>query len=441
MTTAILGGGISGLTLAWHLQRAGLAYDLLEATGRPGGTIRSEQAGPYLLETGPNSVQLSPELHDLLTSLDLLGHVQDAATVSQHRYVLRAGRYQRLPSSPPGLLTNGFFSLKGKVDLLRELTRPPRQPDPTETLAQFFRRRFGPEIVDYALNPFISGIYAGDPEQLLVHRTFPQLVALEQAHGSVLRGLIKNKSGAGRRRIISLRGGLHTLTNTLAARLSHYHSGHAVTGLHCLPDGRWQVDTAAGPAPRPAYDRVVLALPAYAAASLLQAQFPAAAAALAAVRYPAMAAVYSAYGRAQVQHPLDGFGALHPRVEQPYAAGSIWTSSIFPDRVPDGQVLFTTFVGGTQYQQQAHEPADQQQAAVHAELSRLYGIQGPPLWQYRYHWERAIPQFDARIGPAQEAVDALASQGLYAAANWRSGVGVPDCVRHAGELAARLAQA
>lgn len=442
MAIAILGGGISGLTLAWYLQRAGIDYDLFEASPRPGGTIRSEQHGPYLLETGPNSLQLSEELRELLDGLGLTPQIQDAAAVSQNRYVLRQGRYQQLPASPPKLLTSSFFSLKTRFSLLRELTRPAAPADLQETLAHFFRRRFGQEVVDYALNPFISGIYAGDPEQLLLHKTFPQLAALEQQHGSVVRGLMKGKSAAaGRRRIFTLREGLQTLPDTLARKLRRAHFGQGVTSLHRRPDdGRWELETTAGPAPR-LYHHVVLTLPTYAAAPLLQDQFPEAAAALAQVYYPPMTAVYTSYPRAQVQHPLDGFGALHPKVEQPYAAGSIWTSSIFPDRVPAGQVLFTTFVGGSQYEAQARQPEEAQKAAVHEELSRFYGIAAgaQPLWQHRYYWERAIPQFDTRIGPAHDAADALALQGLHVTANWRAGVGVPDCVRHARALAATLA--
>ncbi|SHJ63631.1 oxygen-dependent protoporphyrinogen oxidase [Hymenobacter daecheongensis DSM 21074] len=437
MRVAILGGGISGLTLAFYLQKAGIAYDLFEA-GQPGGNIRSQHLDGYLLETGPNSLQLSPELEQLLTDLGLSDQIQDTAAVSQNRYVLRDGRYQRLPGSPPALLASPFFSLKAKWNLLRELTRPTAAPDPLETLAHFFRRRFGPEIVDYALNPFISGIYAGDPEKLLLHKTFPKLAALEQTYGSVLRGLMKSGGAGTRRRIISLQNGLQTITDTLAAQLTSYHGGQAITGISRPAVGQYQVQTAAGTFSE-TYTALVLALPTYAAAPLLKPLFAEAAAALAEVYYPPMTAVFTAYNRADVAHPLDGFGALHPKAEQPYAAGSIWTSSIYPNRVPAGQVLFTTFVGGTQYEEQARQSPDAQKSAVHAELIRFYGIRAvQPVWQYRYSWERAIPQFDKRIIGAHAAVDALESQGVYAAANWRAGVGVPDCIRQARALAEKI---
>ncbi|WP_083326341.1 protoporphyrinogen oxidase [Hymenobacter coccineus] len=304
-------------------------------------------------------------------------------------------------------------------------------------MAAFFTRRFGSEIVDYAVNPFVAGIYAGDPTQLLLRHTFPQLAALEQAHGSVLRGLAKAGKGVGRRRVVTLRGGVQALTDALATRLTHYHPGAHATALARAADGTYSFQ--AGGAVRGPYTHLVLALPTYAAAPLLAGLFPAAAAALAAVHYPPMAVVYSAYARAAVTHPLEGFGALHPKAEGAYAAGSLWTSSLYPDRVPAGQVLFTTFVGGTQYAAAAAQPEAEQLAAVHAELATFYGITGAPTWQSRYYWPRSIPQFDAAIGPARAAVAALEADGIVAVANWQAGVGVPDVVRHARATARALA--
>ena len=439
MKIAIIGGGLAGLTCAWYLQQAGVAYDLFEADDRPGGNLLSLRPPEgYLLEAGPNSLQLSPELADLFDELGLADQVRDTAAVGQRRYVLRGGRYRELPSSPPALLTSGFFSLQAKWRLLREMLIPAAVPNPDETVAQFFTRRFGPEIVEYAVNPFVAGIYAGDPAQLLLRHTFPQLAALEQQHGSVLRGLAKTGKGTGRRRVVTLQNGVQALTDALAAHLTHYHPGAPVADLVRAADGAYALRVAGAEQEGP-YTHLVLALPAYAAAPLLAGLFPQASAALAAVHYPPMAVVYSAYDRAAVAHPLRGFGALHPKVEGTYAAGSLWTSSLYPDRVPAGQVLFTTFVGGVQHEAAAHQPEAAQLAAVHAELARFYGIDALPRWQGRYFWGRSIPQFDAAIGPARASVDVLRADNIVAVANWQAGVGVPDVVRHARRTAQALA--
>ncbi|RYY20189.1 MAG: protoporphyrinogen oxidase [Cytophagaceae bacterium] len=449
MRIAIIGGGLTGLTLAYYLQQAGVAYDLFEASERPGGNLLSTpEAAGYQLEAGPNSLLLSAELEDLLTELGLQTAIQEAAPVSQHRYVLRHGAYQALPGSPPQLLASRFFSFRTKLRLLGELLRRPAPPVPGETIAAFFERHFGPEVVDYAVNPFVAGIYAGDPHELLLALTFPQLAALEQQYGSVLRGFAasqKGKSGT-RRRTITLRGGVQALTDALAARLTHYHPGQAITAVSDEQAGdinqpgtpAYRLAISTQPSPL-TYSHLALAVPAYAAAELLRPLHPAAAAALAAVRYPPMTLVYSAYDQAAVTHPLVGFGALNPQVEGTYSAGSIWTSSIFPDRVPAGQVLFTSFVGGAQFARQAQEPAAAQLAAVHHELGRLYGIVGAPRWQGRHYWPRSIPQFDQHLAAARAAVAPLAAQGIVAVANWQAGVSVPDCVKYARQLSARLA--
>ncbi len=447
MHIAIIGGGLTGLTLAYYLQKAGVAYDLFEASARPGGNLHSPlEAAGYQLEAGPNSLLLSPELEELLQELGLQEAIQEAAPVSQHRYVLRHGQYQALPASPPKLLASSFFGFKTKFNLLRELLRRPAPPVPGETVAAFFERHFGPEVVEYAVNPFVAGIYAGDPRELLLALTFPQLAALEQQYGSVLRGFAASQKGktGQRRRTITLRGGVQTLTAALAARLTNYHPGQAVQAVRKEPAASqaalvYHLTINGQPAPRP-YAHLALAVPAYAAAELLRPLHPAAAEALAAVRYPPMTLVYSAYDRPQVAHELVGFGALNPKVEGTYSAGSIWTSSIFPDRVPAGQVLFTSFVGGAQFAAQAQQPEAAQLAAVHEELSRLYGIAGAPRWQGRYFWPRSIPQFDQHLAAARAAVAPLAAQGIVAVANWQAGVSVPDCVKHARKVSAELAR-
>jgi len=249
----------------------------------------------------------------------------------------------------------------------------------------------------------------------------------------------RQQGGGGRRRTITLRGGVQTLTDALAARLTAYHPGQAVTGISQNEANQYVVVVEQQPLAS-FYSHLALAVPAYVAAALLRPLHPGVAAVLAAVRYPPMTLVYSAYDRAAVAHPLAGFGALNPQVEGTYSAGAIWTSSLFPDRVPAGQVLFTSFVGGAQFARQAQEPAASQLAAVDAELRRLYGISAAPRWQHRYYWPRSIPQFDAHLAAARAAVAPLRAENIVAVANWQAGVSVPDCVRYARQLASDLAK-
>ena len=432
---AIVGAGLGGLVTAFALQRAGVPYDLFEASASViGGTVQSERIGPYLLDVGPNSLQLTPDLEELIAEAGLTEEVVATADVAEHRYILRNGKLRRLPGSPPALLLSGYFGLGTKARLLAELLRRPGAPVPASTtLADFFRARFGPEVVRYALDPFVAGVWAGDPEKLLLRETLPRLAALADAHGSLVRGLMAQAKAPGaRRRIVSFREGAGQLPRALAAGLHHLHRGAAIAGVQRPPDGGYQLTRADGqPTPRATYGRLVLGLPTYAAAPLLAGIFPDFAAALAAVRYPPMAGVYLAYPRAAVAHPLDGFGALYPRAEGLRAAGTIWSSALYPARCPPDQVLLTTFVGGDQAPTAAALPDEALLAAIDAELRALYGITAAPVFGHVARWARAIPQLDAAITPVRAALPALAAQGCYAVANWAAGVGMPDVVARA----------
>jgi oxygen-dependent protoporphyrinogen oxidase len=441
MNVAVLGAGITGLATAWHLQQQGASVHVFEAGAASGGNMRTLRLPEgYVLELGPNSLQLSVEMEELIQQLGITDRIQEPAAVSSRRYVVRRGQPRELPGKPQQLLFSGYFSLGAKLNALRELNRPAALPDPQETIAHFFQRRFGQEILDYAVNPFVSGIYAGDPAKLLLHKTFPQLAAMEQEHGSIIRGMARTMKGVARRRIISFHGGLQVLTDALAARIPHLHLDTPVSALLPLPDGRYQVLLTGAPSPTEPFDAVVLALPAYAVAPLLQPLDASAAAALEAVHYPPLTAVHTAYNRADVGHPLNGFGALAPRAEQPVAAGTLWSSSLFPDRCPADQVLLTSFVGGAQFEEAARQPDEPLLAALRAEQQRHYGIRpgALPVMQRLTRWERSIPQFDSNILAAHAAADALEARGIFTVANWRAGVGIPDCLRRAKAVAEKI---
>jgi protoporphyrinogen/coproporphyrinogen III oxidase len=429
MTTGIIGAGISGLTAAYTLQQQGQPYHLWEATDRVGGYIQSvrEQVGSatYLRELGPNSLLGDETLLAWLGGLGLTPEIVFANEVSKARYIYREGTYRQLPGTPPALLFGGFFSWKTKLAVLRELFDKTQSPQ-NETLGQFFRRRFSPEIVEYALGPFVAGIYAGDPDDLLVSETFPLLLDYERTHGSVLRGLIINQGKTARRQSFSFREGMQTLPDTLARHLTHLHRYTPVERIE-RADAGWLVHTPAG---LQTVDRLVLAVDTQAAARLLEGHFPELAEALRQVEYPPMTAVHTAYKRADVTHPLNGFGGLNPAVEGRFSAGHIWSSSIFPDRCPPDEVLFTTFVGGAQRPANARLPDTDLRTRVQAELSEAFGIRAAsPTYQVVYRWPRAIPQYNAQLLAVKELVPTLAEQHMHICANWYGGVSLADCIR------------
>jgi len=430
---AVIGAGISGLAVGHYLHRLGAEVRLFEAAERVGGVIQSVQEAGYRVELGPNSLLADNAVREIIAELGLEERILMPRPVSRQRYIFKAGRYRRLPGDPLRLLGSGFFSPGAKLALFREPFVGGHGPE-EESVADFFARRFHQEIVDYAVNPFVSGIYAGDPRRLVMARTFPSLLAFEREHGSLIRGAIRGGGGTGRRTSFSFDTGMEALPAQLARDLPVVLNTSVET-LERVSNG-WRVVTAQGTT---VARQVVLAVPADQAGSLLVGVEADAPGILHAVDYPPLCVVHSVFSRAAVSHPLDGFGGLHPRVEGLFSAGSIWSSSLFPERCPEDRVLLTTFVGGAQYRDHAELPDDALLERATAELSRLYGIAGPPLWQRLTRWERAIPQYDAASGPAWELAGRLAGQGLHVCANWWGGVSVADCLKKGRTLARQLA--
>lgn len=438
MRVAIIGAGISGLALAYYLQKLGVAYDLFEAGAQVGGNIRTLKMHEYLLELGPNSLQSTPELEELVRELKLERDVIHASPENEQRFVLRDGLYKRLPTSPFTLLSSNFFSWKTKYRILQERDVPPADID-YETVSQFFERRFGHEMTQYTVSPFITGIYAGDPKQLLVKKALPGLKELEMRYGSVLKGLIQQHKGFNRQKTFSFAKGMRTLPQAIAKKLVSLHIDHRVEMI-TRSQGKYVVSCASsGDYDTEEYDLLVLALPALQAADLLHYTFPGLSAALQNINYPPMAVVHSVYNRKEVMGQLNGFGALHPQTEDAFASGSVWSSSVFEGRCRPHEVLFTTFVGGSQAPKNALTERTRLMERVHEELAALHLISAEkPNFQHAHLWRHSLPQYDMYIEDAHQMAKSLEQEGLFIAANWQAGVSVAKCVHHAKELAHKI---
>jgi len=302
------------------------------------------------------------------------------------------------------------------------------------------RRRLGAEFLDYAIEPFVAGIYAGDPDRLSVPAAFPRLAALEQKYGSLIRGQI---IGARERRrsaekaknaavSFSFREGMQTLTDALARGLQIDY-GVRAAGLRRESDGSLVLECERGEERFELRGRsVLLAAPAYEAKQIVARLAPEAATALEAIVYPPVASVASCYRRADVVHPLDGFGFLAPRKESPPILGCLFSSSMFSGRADSSTVLLTTFVGGVRSAPLALRSEEELAASVTAALQGYLGAR-QPLWQVVTRWPQAIPQYTLghlqRIAAVERAEAAV--PGLRLCANWRGGVSVADCIKSA----------
>jgi oxygen-dependent protoporphyrinogen oxidase len=348
--------------------------------------IRSVRADGYLVESGPNSaLNTSLEVEQVIERLGLLPDRVFASPTARKRFIVKQGTPIPLPNSLWSFMTTPLWSGRAKWRLFGDLFAKPAPPG-DESIAGFVRRRLGPEFLEYAVDPFVSGVYAGDPEALSLAATFPRLAALERDHGGLIRGAIarigrSTEPKPVRRGIYSFRDGLAALPRAIGSRLGEalWVNARARRIEPAGPGFRVHVDQG-GMVGQIEAARVVVATPADVAADLLRSVAPSLAEDLAAIVYAPVAVVFTAFARADVTHPLDGFGCLVPRCEQRTILGSLWTSSLFPERSSGGVVALTNFVGGARHPDLVDRPDDELVRLVCEDLTRLFGVRSTPAF-------------------------------------------------------------
>lgn len=432
LDVVIVGAGITGLTAAWNVVGEGASVEVLEAGQRVGGVIASERVDGFLIERGPATMMSSPTLDTLVAELGLEREVVFPAPVARTRFVQHGGRLHVVPSSPPAMLRTGLLTLRGKMRAGAELFVPPRSDDVEESLADLVRRRFGDEVLDRLVAPFVGGVYAGDAEALSSRHCLRVLHEWEQQHGSVLKGAVRSAGRRKRetpRRMMSFRNGLGSFPAALAATL-----GDAVRTEQCVVAIRqtsygWQVDSqgVGGPECRRAH-RLVLALPAHRLIGLdLPDDVREALAPLAAIRHASVTTVALGFRRKEVPHKLDGFGMLTAPSERSEIMGAMFTSTLFPERAPDDHVLITCFL------REAGGRGDPEDAVRRARSAlQVLGIAHAPTMARATYWQAGIPQYDVGHHHALMACTRAEHEfpGLIIAGAHRGGVALGECVEH-----------
>lgn len=447
----VIGAGISGLACAFTLRQRGIDAHLFESSDRAGGVIRSLKRDDFLLELGPQSFSFTESLQKLARDLTLSTEIRTAPE-KLPRYLLLDGELAPAPLNPPAFFVSKLFSAGTKFSILRDLLGNSRPPAETsagdESIASFIGRKFGAELLEKLVGPFISGIYAGDPEKLSLRSAFPTLYAAERAHGSVIRGMLRAKRPAsGAPKLASFQHGNQTVTDALIASLgSALHVEAEATRILLSPSwapGRFSVEFVASSASAatpcdPLYaDHVLIAAPANVAATLLEALDPSISPLLSSIEYAPICVVSLGYRRAAITNPLRGFGFLVPRGANLRILGSVWNSSLFPGRAPEGAVLLTSFVGGA-FDSAATKLSPQDlQTIVHQELRRILDITEAPILANTQIWPRAIPQYDlTHHRRSQQLKEKLtAFPGLALAGNYFDGPAVGTVVDRARKLA------
>lgn len=434
---AIIGAGISGLSLAFWLRKYHYNVKIFERGDRVGGSIRTERNAGFLIDLGPNStLETSPLIGQLIQEIGLNASKCYANDISNNRYILRAGYLHALPMNPQKFLATKLFSFSAKLRLLKE-PFVKKSTDPEITLADFVRYRLGNEFLDFAINPFVAGVYAGDPEALSTAAAFPKLFALEQKYGSLIKGQIKGarerrkrkEVSKDRARLFSFTDGMAQSTDKLGEILIKYISiNNAVEEISPITGGfRIRCEKVVD---HDIYNAVIITTPTSVTAGMIPRLTKGQKEILASVTYAPVAVIFMGFKAVDVKRPLDGFGFLVPKVENREILGSIWSSSLFPGRAPEGHVALTTFVGGMRQPDLVQKSDRELASLVTKELRALVGVTGDPVVVRINKWPRAIPQYTKGYTGVQRLFDEMEQEypGLFFSGNFRRGISVGDCI-------------
>jgi len=448
---AIIGGGITGLTAAFRLSERGIPVTLYEAGNRVGGPMQTINENGYLSEFGPNTIlETSPKITALINDLGLDQRRLDSNPAMDKNFIVRNGKMRRLPTSPIRFAASSLFSITAKLRLCCEpfIRTKPKTED--ESLAGFVLRRLGREFLDYAIDPFVTGVYAGNPENLSVRYGFPKLKALEDQYNSIILGAIlgarerKKRAEVEKTRAkkLSFDDGLQVLPDTLRAKLGNAVMLRSLVTRLRQTAGGWTVTfTENGREEERHHSVVILTAPAHKIARIqIGADEPVDFSLLKEIVHPPVARIVLGFRREDVADPLDGFGFLVPKVERMNILGTTFSSSIFPNRAPSGHVLLTTFIGGCRQPELATLPAEKLFDLTLRDLQRVLGVHGKPT--YRHHWlfPLAIPQYNIGHKIFADFMNATETRlpGLYFAGNYRDGISAGNCIVSGHDVADRI---
>lgn len=448
---AIIGAGITGLTAAWRLKQENIPVRIFEASDRVGGVVQSIRQQGHLVEFGPNSIlETSPIISELVRDLGLEARKIYSDPAAENRYIVRGQKPVLMPVSALGFFGTRLFSAGAKLRLFAEPFIRRAEPGQEESIAEFVRRRLGREFLDYAIDPLVAGIYAGDPRLLSVPEAFPKLYALEQRYHSLILGQILGARERRRRGEVSKQSakkfsfdeGLQVLIDALRERLAEEIATSCPVHRLERTGGKWLVEICGGNARELVEcSAVLLALPAHKMAGLDIRNSPAVdCASLVKVYYPPVATVVLGYRRADVTHPLDGFGMLIPQKENFNTLGALFSSSLFPNRAPQGEVTITCYLGGARAPQLTHQSPRELAELAAKDLSKILSIQGQPTFQHVTVFRQAIPQYNVGYGEFRNLMTEMEhnAPGLFVAGHARDGVSLGDSIVSGHKAASRI---
>ena len=442
----IIGGGISGLSAAYYLSKAGIRPTLIERAPQPGGVIQTSVQQGCILEAGPDGFMAAkPWAMELIREVGLADQIIGSNDHSRVTYIIKKGKLiplpdglmMMVPTKIMPLVATKLFSWPAKIRMGFDLLRRPKGPQPDRSVYDFLMDHYGRECIDYLAEPLLAGVYGGDPKQMSVNSVLTRFAEIEAKYGSLTRGVLAApkppKSSGPKSFLWTLKNGLGQLIETLTPSADIMH-GTAETvvrngeGFRVRVDGDWMEA-----------EHVVVATPAGDGSKLLRSMDAELADLLAAVPYTSSITMSLGYRKDTFDHPLNGHGFLVPGRERKYLMGCTWVGNKFNYRVPDDMVLLRCFIGGNGLALSDNQLVE----TARAELRSIMGIKAEPVFHKIARWPNSMAQYTVGHQKRVERVEAIVKTipGLELAGNGYRGIGIPDCVKMGKDAAAHITSA
>lgn len=443
----IIGSGITGLTIAFYLKEQGKNYILADAKNQVGGAIETIQKDGWILETGPNTILVTNTIfEDLIAKIGLEEDMIEASNESKNRFIIKNGKTVALPLSPFSFFTSSLFSAKTKLNLLGEPFRS-RMITDDEPLSEFVIRRLGEEFLDYAINPFVAGVYAGSPEKLSVRYGFPKLYELEKKHGSLIKGAIKGPGKdknpidipRSKAKMVSFTEGNAMFPQRLSSHIGMdaFEPNKSVSTIRKCTDKTYEVSFEDGSSI--ICKKLILTIPAHILSKIKWHNIDDVhhLKIISEIEYPQVNVLHFGFKKDQLKHPLNGFGMLVPEVEKRFILGALFNSTLFRKRTPtEEDTLITVFTGGSRHPNSKNLTNAAIESNALSDLKDILNIDGQPTFKHIRKWEKAIPQYNIGYEKILESKTHFESKnkGLYLSGNYTGGISVGDCIKNGWSL-------
>jgi len=441
----ILGAGISGLTTAFWLKKNNFDFVILEKENHVGGSMQTIQKDGFQIDFGPNSgLETTPLIRQIVDEIGFNDQMVYASKSSNKRFILRNNELHVLPTSPSAFLKTKLFSTKAKLRLFAEPFIGKSDDGYYQSMSDFVRRRLGQEFLDYAIDPFVSGVFAGDPNKLSVKSAFPKLYRLEEVYGGLIKGMIKGAKERKQRaeqskqsaKMFSFNNGMQSFAVAISNTMNDKIMLNAIVQKVEKYNDKWKVIYSINTESKEMIvDAVISTIPVYAATKLFSSIDKEFQNHASEIYYPPVMVLYLGYKKENIKTPLDGFGYLIPSKEQKKYLGAIWSSSIFPNRCKEDKAAFTLFVGGARA---PHLFEMENQKLIDIILSEFHSTMkinsDPILLDYKL-WQKAIPQYNIGYIEHENYFDKFEQEnsGIILSGNYRGGISVGDCVKNSNK--------